>query len=447
MKRNRLLRLVVPISLILALVLAMPMLSGCFPKAAEPAAPAAPAPEPAAPEPEPEAPPVEVEPIKVGVPLPMTGWFVADGVAYFQGINMAVSEINAAGGLLGRPLEIVRFDHQNFEPEIVMESADYLCGVVKVDGVHAGWAGYGADVKVYGKYDMPYFMFNESFSSIEVVRSDPELYYNVFQLGDIERPYGVAMADAHLMLPYEYPNNKVALIAGDAPWDREVTAGLGERLEEEGWEIVMQEVAPYGTTEWGALLTEIRVEDPAVIGFEVISIPDVTTFVRQFMEEPTNSLIHLFWSGVLREFEEIMGEEGDGLTMLGIANVGLPVAQNEKAQEYLDRCKLTYGYPPTAGATAVYNGVHIWADAVRAVGDVNDYRAICQWISEWEGEFASGIGTGYFDEDQKLPLTMGAAPQLVQIQGGKFTTIYLWTEPYVDYLGTAYEFQVPPWIE
>ncbi len=430
MKRKGLLRLAIPISLVVALAIGAPMLSGCFPKAAEPAAP-----------------PVEVKPIKVGVPLPMTGWFVSDGVAYFQGISMAVSEINATGGLLGRPLRIIRFDHQNFEPEIVMEGADYLCGEVKVDVVHAGWAGYGADVKSYGKYDMPYFMFNESLSSIEVVRSDPELYYNVFQLGEIERPYGWLMADIFMTLPYEYPNNKVALIAGDAPWDREITEGFGERVEEEGWEVVMNEVVPYGTTEWGAVLTEIRALDPAIISFEVISIPDVTTFVRQFMEEPTNTLVFLNWAGVLREFEEIMGEEGNGLTMLGIANVGLPVAQNEKAQELLDNFKLTYGYPPTAGATAVYDGVHIWADAVRAVGDVNDYHAICQWIGEGRGEFASGKGTWYFDEDQKHPLTPDTAGQLVQIQGGKFTTIYLWTDKYVDYLGTAYEFQVPPWIE
>ncbi len=68
-------------------------------------------------------------------------------------------------------------------------------------------------------------------------------------------------------------------------------------MEEEGWEIVMDEVVPYGTTEWGALLTKIRALDPAIIGVEIISIPELVTFFRQFMEEPTNSLIYLNYGG------------------------------------------------------------------------------------------------------------------------------------------------------
>ena len=50
------------------------------------------------------------EPIKVGTPLCLTGPYAADGVGYYRGVEMAVNDINAAGGLLGKPLEIVKFD-------------------------------------------------------------------------------------------------------------------------------------------------------------------------------------------------------------------------------------------------------------------------------------------------------------------------------------------------
>ncbi len=445
MKRNRLLRLVVPISLILALVLAMPMLSGCFPKAAEPAAPA---PEPAAPAPEPEAPPEEVEPIKVGVPLPMTGWYVADGLAYFQGISMAIDEINAEGGLLGRPLKIIRFDHQNYEPEIVMEGADYLVGAKKVEVVHAGWAGYGGDVKAYGKYDVPYFHVNASISTIEVFRSDPNLYWNSFQMNDIEAPYGRWGFDIHMMLPYEYPNNKIAIIAGDEPWARASVVELKEAVEEEGWEVVMDEVVPYGTTEWGPLLTKIRALDPAIIGVEIFSVPEQVTFFRQFMEEPTNSLIYFSYGGVLPGVVEMLGEEGDGITMfLAQTGCALPVAQTPAAQEWADRYKLKFGVVPGASASTVYDGVMVWANAVRQVGDVTDYRAISQYIADVPFEAPNGVGVMDFDEDNKLLLTPDWPAIYMQIQGGKLVALYIGEEKYVDYQGTAYEFQVPPWIE
>ena len=79
--------------------------------------------------------------IPVGVPIPMTGWAAGSGSDYFKGIKMAIDEINASGGLLGKQLEIIRFDSKGFEPEVVMQAADYLCGQKNVASVHAGWAG------------------------------------------------------------------------------------------------------------------------------------------------------------------------------------------------------------------------------------------------------------------------------------------------------------------
>ena len=48
--------------------------------------------------------------IPVGVPVPETGWAAGSGADYFKGIKMAIDEINEAGGLLGKQLEILRFD-------------------------------------------------------------------------------------------------------------------------------------------------------------------------------------------------------------------------------------------------------------------------------------------------------------------------------------------------
>lgn len=69
--------------------------------------------------------------IPVGVPIPMTGWAAGSGSDYFKGIKMAIDEINESGGLLGKQLEIIRFDSKGFEPEVVMQAADYLCGQKK----------------------------------------------------------------------------------------------------------------------------------------------------------------------------------------------------------------------------------------------------------------------------------------------------------------------------
>jgi branched-chain amino acid transport system substrate-binding protein len=53
------------------------------------------------------------EPIKIGEVGPLTGKDAAFGQQGHRGIQMAVDEINAKGGVLGRPLEVVAADNQS----------------------------------------------------------------------------------------------------------------------------------------------------------------------------------------------------------------------------------------------------------------------------------------------------------------------------------------------
>jgi len=50
--------------------------------------------------------------IKIGHIAPMTGAIAAYGTAVDNGVNLAVSEINEAGGILGRSAEVILKDNQ-----------------------------------------------------------------------------------------------------------------------------------------------------------------------------------------------------------------------------------------------------------------------------------------------------------------------------------------------
>ena len=68
------------------------------------------------------------EPILIGVPVPLTGPFAPIGVDSQKGVELAVEQINSAGGLLGRPVELVLFDTKDFAPERLMSAANKLVG-------------------------------------------------------------------------------------------------------------------------------------------------------------------------------------------------------------------------------------------------------------------------------------------------------------------------------
>lgn len=57
--------------------------------------------------------PAESEPIVIGVISPNTGALAAYGNGITTGVDLAVEEINAAGGILGHPVEVIKTDDQS----------------------------------------------------------------------------------------------------------------------------------------------------------------------------------------------------------------------------------------------------------------------------------------------------------------------------------------------
>lgn len=79
------------------------------------------------------------EPIRIGANLSLTGFGVEWGENSRRGAELAVHEINAAGGILGRPLELVSEDNQT-EPRTSVTAAVKLISVDRTDFMLTGWA-------------------------------------------------------------------------------------------------------------------------------------------------------------------------------------------------------------------------------------------------------------------------------------------------------------------
>ena len=60
------------------------------------------------------------EPLKIGMVTPLTGAAVESGRYQTQGAKLAAEEVNKAGGVLGRPIELVIEDDQTTNPGIVL---------------------------------------------------------------------------------------------------------------------------------------------------------------------------------------------------------------------------------------------------------------------------------------------------------------------------------------
>jgi ABC-type branched-subunit amino acid transport system substrate-binding protein len=380
--------------------------------------------------------------IPIGVPIPMTGWAAGSGADYFNGIKMAVDEIIESKGLLGKQIEILRFDSKGFEPEVVMQAADYLCGQKKVASVHAGWAGWGQDVRAYGKYDAPFFADDGSQAAVDIFREDPEKYYNIYQLTPTGPGQAESMFRALTNLPYEYPNKKVVIINSDDSWGLEIKDSLVKNFTELGWKIAKQETVPYGTNEWGVVLSQIRRIKPALIHVEIPSGQENITFMQQFLKRPTNSIVSLGWGITPREVVDALGNKADGF--IGEMPSGLPgpKAPNAAGQAWTDKWVRLYGYQVPAGAWISYSAVKAWANAVVQVGDAYDFKAVNKYIQD--NGYVGEQGLMKWDKDNVLRAQKGSPVVHYQVQGGELQAIFT-DPPLKPYPNST--FKKPGWIK
>lgn len=388
------------------------------------------------------SPALAADTIPIGVPLAMTGAYTGSGDDYFKGIKMAVDEINEAGGLLGKQIEIIRYDSKEFAPEVVMQGADYLCGQKKVASIHAGWAGWGQDVRAYGKYEAPFFADDGSQAAVDVYKENPEQYSNIFQLTDVGIEQAKSMFRVLMALPYEYPNKKVVIINTDDSWGVEVGDTLEAGFKEEGWDVAKRETVPYGTNEWGAIMTRIRRIKPAIIHIEIPSAQENITFFRQFIKKPTSSILSLGWGITPREVVENLGKDADGI--VGEMPTGLPSpkAPNAEGQAWIDKFVGLYNHQIPAGSWATYTGVMAWANAVKEVGDAFNFATVNQYLRENGYEGHQGLIK--WDAENVLRAQEAAPVVHYQVQNGELIAIY--TDPPTK----AYQdskFIVPRWIK
>ena len=87
---------------------------------------------------------IAAEPIKIGFSMPLTGGLASNGKAILAAYQMWEEDINAKGGLLGRPVKLIYYDDQS-NPSLVPAIYAKLFDIDKIDLV---FTSYGTNLSV-----------------------------------------------------------------------------------------------------------------------------------------------------------------------------------------------------------------------------------------------------------------------------------------------------------
>jgi urea transport system substrate-binding protein len=305
-------------------------------------------------------------PIRIGVISPLTGAWTVYGRAHSAGFELAVEEINKAGGVLGRQLEIVIGDSKT-EPRIVVEQANRLIRQENVDFL----AGT--------------FSSAERNAAGPVVRSsDKVLLYPTFYEGQ-EKEYipGVCNPNIFMFGPeptqqvwphMEYMMNtygkKFFMIGSDYAWPRVTNAVTKTKLAELGGEVVGEVYIPFNTPQYESVLRDIRASGADII-FHSLTGSDTVNFRQQFAG-----------AGMKGDFVLWTVDDEEVVT----SGLGPDVSQNDYVSfdyfmsikhpnnaPFLERFKAKYGQDALVNTVgvAMYNAAHMAALALEKAGEVS----------------------------------------------------------------------------
>jgi branched-chain amino acid transport system substrate-binding protein len=381
--------------------------------------------------------------ILIGAPMPLTGPYASDGEQMRMALEMAVAEKNAAGGLLGRQLRLVTGDVGALEAEKIKAVGERLVGE-GVDVVITGYADSGVDARVFGEYDMPYLHADAMTLDTELVAQDPEKYGNVFQYCPSEVSYGMDAAANLFKVPEQLgwtpPNNKIAIVKVDYSYNVLAADKFTELAQQQGYEIVVDEITQFGVVEWGPILSKIEQAQPAYVTFWNLDPTDASRFMIQFVEKfgenGLNALVFMQYTPTIPEFLTLAGSSAEGLLWTASINpIGEGVADYHQRwiARFSDEPKSIYSY-------VTRDGFEIWVKAVEAAACVDCYDTIIQNIRNTQ--YTGLSGTHIFNPtDQQSQSGEDLIPTLwYQIWNGK--NVVVGPSKYAEG-----EINLPPWIK
>ncbi len=298
------------------------------------------------------------DPIRVGNILDKTGGLNIYSLKQIAGVAMAVDEINAAGGLVGRPLELVFYDSQS-DNQFNSQYATQALAKDKVSVIHGGITS----------------------SSREVMRPIVRkfkglLFYNSLYEGGVcdRRHVSTGMVPAQQLEPLvdyvvkENGKKKGYILAADYNYGQITSKWMQKLIREAGGEDMAVEFFPLDVNNFAPVIAKIQSAKPDVVWSVLVGGAHIA-FYRQF--EATigkkNMMLASTTYGVGREQTELSAQEGDGIIIATSFVDSLPT---DAAKSFVAKFQKYVGNSEYVGEYGEYGyrGVSLWAEAVKKAG-------------------------------------------------------------------------------
>ncbi|MCK8610093.1 ABC transporter substrate-binding protein [Agromyces sp. C10] len=378
-------------------------------------------------------------PYVLGTVVPLSGLAGEDGIELLHGAALAVQEINARGGIDGRPIEHVVKDADIFDEGAVRQAFTELFAR-GVDAITTSYvsAEHPFVLDMVADYGRPFLHTATLESQVDLVRAAPIRFANVFQTCPSEKYYGLAFlrfinALATSAAEWQPQNRRVVAIEIDVTSSRIADDRFRDTLAADGWDVTAVIRTPPHTTKWGDILDRIEQQDPDVLLVAHFLADDIAELQRQIHRRRLRALVHYVYAASIPRFQTMAGEAADGIVWSTVTG-----RYDDAMGEHFKRTfTVRYGEEPGwSQASAAYDQVKLIADAWNSVGSA-DAAAVIDHLRSTAYRGINGVyflgnpgQTALCYPDETRDSSLGLALMTYQIQAGR--AVVLGPEPKGD---------------
>ena len=308
------------------------------------------------------------ETIKIGIAGPMTGPYAAYGEQFWRGGTAAADKINAAGGIDGKQIELIKADDA-CEPKQAVSIANRL---VDSEGVSAvlGHFCSSSTIPASDVYaDAGILMMTPASTNPQV--TDREIA-TVFRICGRDDQQGIVAAD---YIVNTLGAKRVAVIHDKDTYGQGLADAMKAHLNELGVTEVLYEGLTRGEKDFNALVTKIKASDADVVYFGGLHT-EAGPLVRQMREQ---GLSTKFISGDGIVSADFVTAAGGPQFVQGVLNTfGRDPTKIEAGAAVVEEFRAA-GFEPEGYTLYTYAALQSVADAMNGAKDT-DGETVAEWL-------------------------------------------------------------------
>jgi branched-chain amino acid transport system substrate-binding protein len=354
--------------------------------------------------PAPAAPAGGGDTIKIALQGPITGSEATFGAQMKAGADAAVADINAAGGVLGKQIELIVEDDKCDGTESTSVANRVAgSGAVFVAGSYCSGASIPASA-VYAESKIIQISPASTNPKFTDQRPGPGIY-RVCGRDDQQGP-----AAAKYIID-NYAGKNIAVLHDKSPYGEGLALETEKALKAGGLNPVLSDSFNKGDTDFSALVSKLKAANVDLV-YAGTYHTEAGNLVKQMRQQGVTAPIMAGDALVSQEFWTIAGTDGEGTLMTFSPDPAKSAGNADIVKKFNDA-----GTKPEGYVLYTYAAIQAWAEATKTAGST-DQAAVVKALDD--GSFKTVIGDVDFDDKGDVTL-----PGYV---------VYKWTNGAYDYV-------------